>query len=58
MLAWLSAHGGDILVLLVLALIVGVILRSLIRDKKKGKSACGCSCKGCSLCGGCDRKEE
>ena len=44
---------GDILVLAVLALIIGLIIRGMVRDKKKGK-ACGCgSCTGCSLAGSC-----
>ena len=44
---------GDIIVLGVLALIVGLIIAGMIRDKKKEKS-CGCgSCKGCSMAGSC-----
>ena len=44
---------GDIIVLGVLAVIVGLIVAGMIRDKKKGKR-CGCSsCKGCSMAGSC-----
>ena len=44
---------GDIIVLAVLVLVVGLVVRGMIRDKKKGKS-CGCgSCKGCSMAGSC-----
>ena len=52
MLAWLSAHYGDIVVLAVLALIVGGIIWNILRNKKKGKTGCsGCSsCTGCSSC--------
>jgi hypothetical protein len=39
---------GDIIVLSVLGLIVGLIVFSLIRDKKKGKSGCSCGCQNCS----------
>lgn len=39
---------GTILVLAVLVLIVALIIRSMIRDKKKGISPlCGGSCKSC-----------
>ena len=41
---------GDIIVLAVLALVVGLVVRGMIRDKKKGK--CG-GCSGCSGCSGC-----
>ena len=44
---------GDILVLAALALIIGLIIRGMLRDKKEGK-ACGCgSCTGCSMAGSC-----
>lgn len=45
---------GDIIVIAVLVLIVALIVRGMIRDKKKGK-CCGCSgCSGCaSCCGNC-----
>ena len=42
---------GDIIVLGVLAMVVGLVIAGMIRDKKKGKS-CG-SCKGCSMAGSC-----
>ena len=41
---------GDIIVLAVLALVIGLVIRGMIRDKKKGK-CCGCS--GCSSCASC-----
>ena len=44
---------GDIIVIAVLLLVVGLVVRGMIRDRKKGKS-CGCgSCKGCSMAGSC-----
>lgn len=59
MVKWLAANYGDILVILVLLVIVGRIIGSIIRDKKKGKS-CGCgSCKGCSMgCAGQKKIEK
>lgn len=39
---------GTVLVLAVLVLIVALIIRSMIRDKKNGKSIqCGCDCSSC-----------
>ncbi|HIY00883.1 MAG TPA: FeoB-associated Cys-rich membrane protein [Candidatus Blautia faecipullorum] len=39
---------GTVIVLAVLVLIVGLIVRSMIRDKKNGKSLqCGGNCSGC-----------
>ena len=45
---------GDIIVLAVLALVVGLVVRGMIRDKKKGKCG-GCSgCSGCAMAGTCN----
>ncbi len=44
---------GDIIVIAVLVLIIALIVRGMIRDKKKGK-CCGCSgCSGCPSKGAC-----
>lgn len=44
---------GDIIVIAALVLIIALIVRSMIRDKKKGR-CCGCSgCSGCPSCGSC-----
>ena len=42
--------SGDLIVLAVLTLVVALVVRGIIRDKKKGK--CG-GCSGCSGCSGC-----
>ena len=55
---------GDMIVIAVLVLIVALIIRGMIRDKKKG-NCCGCSgCSGCpsrgncgGSCGGCTGME-
>ncbi|MCH5194968.1 MAG: FeoB-associated Cys-rich membrane protein [Oscillospiraceae bacterium] len=46
-------NPGTIVVLLIVAAIVALILFSMIRNKKKGKSSCSCGCGSCqnsSLC--------
>ena len=53
MLAWLSANWINIALVAVLVLIVGLLLRGMIRNKKAGKRSCGCSCTSCGACGGC-----
>lgn len=50
---WLADNWGTLLVSLLLLLAVGAILYRLIRNKKKGKSVCGCGCAGCSMSGSC-----
>ncbi len=55
MLAWLSANLINIALVAVIALIVGLLIRGMIRDKKAGKSSCGGNCAGCGACGKCGR---
>ena len=46
---------GTLLVLMILLLIVALIIRGMLRDRKAGKSAiCGGCCKTCGgCCGSC-----
>ena len=48
-------NAGTILVGTLLLLIVAAIIRQLIRDKKKGKSACGNNCSCCPMSGKCHK---
>ncbi|MBQ3356464.1 MAG: FeoB-associated Cys-rich membrane protein [Oscillospiraceae bacterium] len=54
MIAWLGENLGTILVVLALAGIVFLIVRSMRKDKKNGRHVCGGDCKHCSAaCGSC-----
>lgn len=53
MLNWIVANIGSIIVALVLVLIVTAIIVKMIRDKKRGKSSCGCGCAGCAFSKSC-----
>lgn len=53
MLAWLSANLINIVLVLAVALLVFVLARGLIRDKRAGKSPCGGNCSGCGGCASC-----
>ena len=60
MFTWLSANLVNLVIVAVLALIVGFAIRSMIRDRKAGKSSCGCDCASCGA--GCkenlDKKQK
>ena len=53
MLAWLSANLINIVLIALIALIVGLLIRGMIRDKRAGKSSCGGNCASCGACSGC-----
>ena len=57
MLAWLTANLGTIAVTLLLIAAVFGIIRSLIRDRKHGKSSYGGSCAHCGMCAACRQKQ-
>ncbi len=53
MLAWLSANAVTVIVCSVIAAAVILAVISILTDKKKGRSSCGCSCSGCPMNGKC-----
>ena len=54
----LSQYGGTVLVCAVLVALVALIVTYMIRNKKKGKSSCGCGCTGCPMSGKCHGSDE
>ena len=55
MLSWLSANLINIALIAFIAAIVVLLIRSMIRDRKAGKSACGGNCACCGACSACLR---
>ncbi|MBQ7736265.1 MAG: FeoB-associated Cys-rich membrane protein [Oscillospiraceae bacterium] len=53
MIAWLTANAGTVLVALVLLSAVALILAGMRRDRRQGRTSCGCSCENCALHGQC-----
>ncbi len=48
-----------ILIILGLAAVVFLAVRSILRDKKKGASCgCGCGCSSCPMAGKCRSDEQ
>ena len=55
---WLKQNLGTIVVSLVLVAIVVLIIAKMVRDKKNGKSSCGCGCANCAMRGKCHTSEK
>ena len=51
MLSWLSTNLVNIVLIAAIAVIVVLLIRSMIRDRKAGKSACGGNCACCGAYG-------
>lgn len=55
MLTWLAENIGTIVIAaILLAVIVGIAVH-LLRQKKQGKSPCGCGCSTCPSCDQCHK---
>ena len=55
MLAWLSENLGTIIVSLILIAVVSTVIVKMVKDKKHGKSSCGCGCENCAMHGKCHK---
>ena len=58
MFTWIANNIWTILICAVLAVIVALVIVSLVKDKKKGKSTCGCNCAHCAMAGTCHSAKE
>lgn len=53
MLQWFSANAGTLVLCILLLAVVALIVWSLLRQRKQGKSSCGCGCAHCAMHGSC-----
>lgn len=58
MWSWLQNNLGTIVVCAVLVLILGAVAYKMIKDKKQGRSSCGCGCSNCAMKGQCHSSPE
>ncbi|MCI5996354.1 MAG: FeoB-associated Cys-rich membrane protein [Blautia sp.] len=56
MSAWFMQNLGTIVISFLLAAVVCSVIVKMVRDKKNGRSSCGCNCGNCSA--GCCRKQR
>ena len=52
MLTWFSENLINIALVAALALILGLVIRGMVRSRRAGKCSCG---SDCGACGGCDK---
>lgn len=58
MIDWLASNWVNILVIALVAIAVFFAVRSMIKDKKAGKSSCGCNCSHCAMAGKCHSQHK
>lgn len=57
MFLWIKQNLSTIIVCMVLIAAVSGVIIKMVRDKKEGKSSCGCGCQGCAMYGSCHKKK-
>lgn len=57
-MSWLSENLGTIIVAVLLIGVISAVIASLIRDRKKGKSSCGCNCAHCAMAQSCHSRKH
>ena len=58
MIDFIKNNLGSIIVFLVLALIITLIIIKIIKDKKAGKTGCGCGCANCENSSYCHKNPK
>ena len=58
MISWIVANAGTIAAALIVLAVAGGALFVVLRDKKRGKSSCGCNCAHCAMAGSCHGKQS
>ena len=53
MWTWIADNSATIIALAAVLLIIGTAILTLVHDKKKGTSSCGCHCANCPMTGKC-----
>lgn len=53
MFQWIADNIWALFAILVLAGIIAAAVYTVVRDKRKGKSSCGCNCAHCAMAGSC-----
>lgn len=49
MFEWIMQNLPTIIICSVIAAVVALIIIHMVKDKKRGKSSCGCGCSACAM---------
>ena len=55
MITWLAENASTLAVSLVLLIVVALVVRKLVRDRRAGRTSCGCGCANCPSQGICHK---
>ena len=55
MFSWIAENVAAFIVVIAVAALLALAVAALLRDKKKGRHACGCDCAHCKYCDACKK---
>lgn len=58
MLDFIVNYGGSVAVGAVVLAVIVLIIVKCVKDRRAGKTSCGCDCTGCAGCGCCHKSEN
>lgn len=58
MFVWIMENMATIIISAVMLIVVMAIIVRMVRNKKKGRSSCGCGCAGCAMNGSCHPQKQ
>ncbi len=53
MLTFLTENLANILIIAALSAVAALIITHMVRNRKKGKTSCGCGCQNCPMSDTC-----
>ncbi len=57
MLQWFEQNLGTLVIGLAVLAVVALIVWKMAKDKKNGRSSCGCGCANCAMRGQCHKAQ-
>lgn len=58
MFAWIYQNLATIIISLIIVALVAAIIISMVKNRKKGKSSCGCGCSSCPMSTSCHSRKS
>ena len=57
MVQWFEQNLGTLVIGLAVLAVVALIVWKMAKDKKNGRSSCGCGCANCAMRGQCHKAQ-
>lgn len=55
MFTWIAQNAATLILSALLIGVLALVVRKLVRDRRAGKSSCGCGCDSCASKGMCHK---